>query len=110
MCRKEFGSPLCPHAVAPILKAMTQDPTLAQKQGLETLLLLLSDAASTRFDLLMASDREPLEAAQEVIEDLGRYDPLAGLASETEYQKLKTQVESSVSNKADALIREQNPR
>ncbi len=90
---------------------MTHEQTPAQKRWLEALLLLLSDVAAARFDLLMTSDREPLEAAQEVIESLRRYDFLADSAvSEAEYQKLKKQVESSVSDKADAVIREQNPR
>ncbi len=89
---------------------MTHEPTPAQKEGLEALLLLLSDAAAARFDLLIGPGREPLEAAQAVIESLERYDALAGLVPEAEYQTLKTQVESSVSDKADALIREQNPR
>lgn len=89
---------------------MTYEPTPAQKQGLEALPVLLSDLAAARFDLLMTSDREPLEAAQEVIESLSRYDPVAELTSKADYQKLKKQVESSVSDSADAVIRKQNPR
>ena len=77
---------------------------------LKALLLLLADACATRFDLLMLSNRDPSEAAQEIIDSLHRYDFLGGLAGEASYQNLKRHIESSVSDKAEALIREQNPR
>ena len=76
---------------------------------LKAVSLLLSDISTTRFDLLL-SDRDPLDAAQEVIDSLDRYDFLAGLAGETRYQELKKQVESTLSDRADEVIREQNPR
>ena len=82
----------------------------ADQLVLGALLLLLSDVSTTRFDLLMMAGREPLDAAQEVIDNLDRYDFLAGLAGETSYQDLKKRVESSVSDRADEVIREQNPR
>ncbi len=61
---------------------------------LRAISLLLTDLCVTRFDLLLLS-RDPLEAAQEVIDSLDRYDFLGGLASEAGYQDLKKQVESS---------------
>ena len=87
-----------------------QPPADQNELMLKAVSLLLSDISTTRFDLLMLSDRDPLEAAQEVIDSIGRYDFLAGLAGEASYQDLKKRVESSVSDRADAVIREQNPR
>ena len=88
---------------------MTHEPTSADQRVLGALLLLLSDVAITRFDLLVMS-REPLEAAQEVIASLDRYDFLRGLTSEAHYTELKKQLESRISDRADRVIREQNPR
>ncbi len=87
-----------------------QQPPVNQRElVLEAFSLLLSDVCTTRFDLLVLS-RDPLEAAQEVIESLDRYDFLSGLTGEAHYQGLKKHVESSVGDKAEAMIREQNPR
>ena len=86
-----------------------QPPADQSELMLKAVSLLLSDISITRFDLLL-SDRDPLDAAQEVIDSLDRYDFLAGLAGETSYQDLKKQVESTLSDRADEVIREQNPR
>ena len=86
-----------------------QPPADQSELMLKAISLLLSDISTTRFDLLL-SDRDPLDAAQEVIDSLDRYDFLAGLAGETSYQDLKKQVESTLSDRADEVIREQNPR
>ena len=92
---------------------MTRDtepqPSKQNELVLKAISLLLTDVSATRFDLLLLS-RDPLEAAQEVIDSLDRYDFLSGMTSEASYQDLKKQVESSVSDRADAVIREQNPR
>ena len=86
-----------------------QSPADQSELMLKAVSLLLADISITRFDLLL-SDRDPLDAAQEVIDSLDRYDFLAGLAGETSYQDLKKQVESTLSDRADEVIREQNPR
>ena len=86
-----------------------QPPADQSELMLKAVSLLLADISTTRFDLLL-SDRDPLDAAQEVIDSLDRYDFLAGLAGETSYQDLKKQVESTLSDRADEVIREQNPR
>ena len=86
-----------------------QPPADQSELMLKAVSLLLSDISTTRFDLLL-SDRDPLDAAQEVIDSLDRYDFLAGLAGETSYQELKKQIESTLSDRADEVIREQNPR
>ena len=86
-----------------------QPPADQSELMLKAVSLLLSDISTTRFDLLL-SDRDPLDAAQEVIDSLDRYDFLGNLTSEAHYTALKKQVESTLSNRADEVIREQNPR
>ena len=85
-------------------------PSKQTELVLKAVSLLLTDLCATRFDLLMLANRDPLDAAQEVIDSVGRYDFLGGLAGEANYQDLKKHIESSVSDRADAVIREQNPR
>lgn len=78
---------------------------------LNAVLMLLSDLCLTRFQLLMAAEQDPSEAAKEVIESLDRYDFLSKLAvSDTSYLELKKQIEKDIGNEAEKVIREQNPR
>jgi anion-transporting ArsA/GET3 family ATPase len=73
--------------------------------------MLLSDICRTRFQLLMVTEEDPSEAAKEVIDGLDRYDFLGDVAvSNTSYLELKKQIESDISNEAERVIREQNPR
>ena len=100
------------------LAAKSNDPghkeeNLLDNQGLilGDVLTLLSDVCLTRFELLMTTDQDPLEAAREVIESLDRYDFLGDLVvSKTDYLEQRKHIESAISNKAESVIREQNPR
>ena len=78
---------------------------------LHTVSMLLSDICLTRFQLLMVTDQDPSEAAKEVMDGLDRYDFLGDLAvSNTSYLELRKHIESDISNAAERVIREQNPR
>lgn len=88
-----------------------ESPTANQDLILKAVLMLLSDVCLARFELLMAKDLDSLEAASEVIESLNRYDFLSELAnSETHYLELKKDIASDISNAAERVIRDQNPR
>lgn len=88
-----------------------ENPLDNQGRILDAVLMLLSDVCLTRFELLMTTDQDPLEAASEVIESLDRYDFLGDLAiSKTSYLEQKKHIESTISNEAERVIREQNPR
>lgn len=59
----------------------------------------------------MVMEQDPSEAAKEIIESLDRYDFLSDLAvSNLRYIALKKQIESNISNEAERVIREENPR
>lgn len=78
---------------------------------LSAVLVMLSDTCFTRFELSMAVDRDPSEAAKKAIEALERYDFLEDLdLSGISYSELKKQIESDISNEAARIIQEQNPR
>lgn len=78
---------------------------------LNALLMLLSDLCLTRFQLLMAAEQDPSEAAKEVIESLDRYDFLSKLeVANTSYLELKKQIENDIGNEAEKVIRRENPR
>lgn len=99
--------------------AKSNDPEHKQQENpldnqgliLDAVLMLLSDVCLTRFELLITTDQDPLEAAREVIESLDRYDFLGDLiVSKTSYLEQKKHIESTISNEAERVIREQNPR
>ncbi len=90
-----------------------QQENLLDNQGLilNAVLMLLSDVCLTRFELLMTTDQDPLEAAREVIESLDRYDFLGDLVvSKTGYLEQKKRIGSTISNEVERVIQEQNPR
>ncbi len=88
-----------------------KSPLDNQELILNAVLMLLSDVCLTRFEFLITTGQDPLEAAREVIESLDRYDFLSDLAiSKTSYLERKKYLGSTISNEAERVIQEQNPR
>ncbi len=59
----------------------------------------------------MTTDQDPLGAAREVIESLDRYDFLGDLVIlKTSYLERKKHLKGTISNEAERVIWEQNPR
>ncbi len=71
---------------------------------------LLADICFTRFELLIGKGLDPLEAAQDTMENLDRYDFLSNLPLNPSYPELKKQIASNISDQAETVIREDNPR
>lgn len=94
------------------LKYKQQERTITNQELLLTaVLVMLSDTCFTRFELFMATDGDPSEAARKAIEALDRYDFLEDLElSDTSYSELKKQIGSDISNEAARIVEEQNPR
>ncbi len=99
-------------AKATDLKYKQQERTITnQELLLSAVLVMLSETCFTRFELSMAVDSDPSEAAKKAIQSLDRYDFLEDLdLSDTSYSELKKQIESDISNEAAKIIQEQNPR
>ena len=71
--------------------------------------LLLTDLCTLRFETLVQSGTDPLEAAERVMTDLSRYDFLDGLTG-TDYPALKKDIEMNLSTMAGRITEEENPR
>lgn len=82
----------------------TGDATL-----LRAVSLLLTDLCTLRFETLVQSGTDPLEAAERVMSDLSRYSFLDNLAN-ADYPALKKEIEIAVSTMAGRITEEENPR
>ncbi len=90
-----------------------QKEKVLDNQGIlvNAILNLLADVCFTRFELLISRHIDPSEAVQASIETLNRYDFLNDLTSlDPSYSEIKKQIESNISDQAETIIREDNPR